>query len=54
MLPNVVQVGDTTGGGSGFPLSSELPNGWSVRFSSSPIYGIIEKAREILNKKVAQ
>ena len=83
MLPNVVQVGDTTGGGSGFPLSSELPNGWSVRFSSSPIYnankkqiefgigpypenkayvgdypltqdGIIERAIEILNKKVAQ
>lgn len=29
-------VGDSTGGGSGFPFSSELPNGWSVRFSSSP------------------
>lgn len=37
-LPNVTIVGDTTGGGSGFPFSSELPNGWSVRFSASPIY----------------
>ncbi len=34
-LPNVKIVGDKTGGGSGFPFSSELPNGWGVRFSSS-------------------
>jgi len=34
-LPNVTIVGDKTGGGSGFPFSSELPNGWGVRFSSS-------------------
>ena len=27
-----------TGGGSGLPFSSELPNGWSVRFSASPMY----------------
>lgn len=32
----VTIIGDKTGGGSGFPFSSELPNGWSVRFSSSP------------------
>lgn len=31
-------IGDKTGGGSGFPFSSELPNGWGVRFSSSPFY----------------
>ncbi len=37
-LPNVTIVGDRTGGGSGLPFSSELPNGWSVRFSASPIY----------------
>lgn len=37
-LPNVTIIGDKTGGGSGLPFSSELPNGWSVRFSSSPIY----------------
>lgn len=35
---NVTVVGDSTGGGSGFPFSSELPNGWSVRFSASPLY----------------
>ena len=33
---DIVQVGDQTGGGSGLPFSSELPNGWSIRFSASP------------------
>lgn len=37
MMPNVTIMGDRTGGGSGFPFSSELPNGWSVRFSASPM-----------------
>ncbi len=37
-LPGVVVIGDCTGGGSGLPFSSELPNGWSIRFSASPIY----------------
>jgi hypothetical protein len=36
--PNGIIVGDKTGGGGGLPLSSELPNGWLVRFSSSPMY----------------
>ncbi len=36
--PNVVVVGDTTGGGAGMPFSSSLPNGWSVRFSACPMY----------------
>ena len=40
ILPNVRSLGDTTGGGSGFPLTSELPNGWRVRFSSSPILDV--------------
>lgn len=35
-LPNVVVVGDRTGGGSGMPFCSELPNGWTLRFSASP------------------
>jgi hypothetical protein len=35
--PNVTIAGDRTGGGSGLPFSSELPNGWSIRFSASPI-----------------
>ncbi len=37
-LPLVTIIGDKTGGGSGLPFSSELPNGWSVRFSSSPTF----------------
>ena len=36
-LPAVTIVGDHTGGGSGMPMSSSLPNGWSVRFSACPI-----------------
>lgn len=36
-LPNVRIVGATTGGGSGMPFSSELTNGWGVRFSASPV-----------------
>lgn len=35
---NVQIMGDSTGGGAGMPLSSELPNGWSVRFSAEPMY----------------
>lgn len=34
----VTHMGDSTGGGSGLPFSSELPNGWSVRFSACPMY----------------
>ncbi len=37
-LPNVTIIGDRTGGGSGLPTSSELPNGWSVRFSACPMF----------------
>ena len=36
--PKVEIVGDQTGGGAGLPFSSELPNGWSVRFSACPMY----------------
>lgn len=36
-LPGVTVVGATTGGGSGMPFSSELSNGWGVRFSASPV-----------------
>ena len=36
--PDVTVVGDNTGGGAGLPMSSELPNGWSVRFSACPMY----------------
>ena len=37
-LPQVKIVGVKTGGGGGLPMSSELPNGWAVRFSSSRTY----------------
>lgn len=37
MLPEVTTLGDRTGGGSGLPFSSELPNGWSIRFSACPV-----------------
>jgi hypothetical protein len=33
--PLVTLLGDTTGGGSGLPFTSELPNGWGVRYSAS-------------------
>jgi hypothetical protein len=38
--PNAIIIGDRTGGGSGLPFSSELPNGWSVRFSASPMFNV--------------
>ncbi len=36
--PKAFILGDKTGGGGGMPLSSELPNGWMVRFSASPMF----------------
>lgn len=38
MKPHFMIVGDKTGGGGGLPMSSELPNGWMIRFSASPMY----------------
>lgn len=38
--PTATILGDKTGGGSGLPFSSELPNGWSVRFSASPMFDV--------------
>lgn len=40
---NVTVLGDKTGGGSGLPFTSELPNGWSVRFSASPMFNAEEE-----------
>ena len=39
-MPLVTIMGDQTGGGSGMPFSSELPIGWSVRFSACPSYDV--------------
>ncbi len=36
-LPRVSIIGSTTGGGSGMPFNSELPNGWGVRFSACSV-----------------
>lgn len=46
LLPQVRIVGDKTGGGSGFPFNSELPNGWLVRFSSSRTLGVNQEQLE--------
>ena len=36
--PRCTLMGDRTGGGSGMPFTSELPNGWSVRYSAVVYY----------------
>lgn len=45
-LPQVIVIGDKTGGGSGMPFNSTLPNGWTVRFSACPILDINGKHTE--------
>ncbi len=36
--PKMIKIcGDRTGGGSGMPFESVLPNGWTLRFSACPI-----------------
>jgi C-terminal processing protease CtpA/Prc len=35
--PNVIQVGQTSGGGGGLPMTHYLPNGWCVVFASNII-----------------
>ncbi len=39
-LPYVTIMGDHTGGGGGLPMSSELPNGWSVRYSATQTFDV--------------
>lgn len=36
-LPQVTIIGDRTGGGSGLPFTYNLPNGWNIRLSASPV-----------------
>lgn len=38
--PFVTIIGDRTGGGGGLPMTSELPNGWVVRYSSSQTFDV--------------
>lgn len=36
--PKIIKIcGDRTGGGSGMPFESVLPNGWPIRFSACPM-----------------
>lgn len=42
----IIIVGDCTGGGAGMPFSSELPNGWGVRFSACPMYDVNKNSTE--------
>jgi C-terminal processing protease CtpA/Prc len=44
--PQATIVGDRTGGGAGMPFSSELPNGWGVRFSACPMFDREKKSTE--------
>ncbi len=37
-LPHVRVAGDWTGGGAGTPVGAELPNGWTVRYSSTQTF----------------
>ncbi len=34
-IPQVILMGDTTGGGSGVPAGFDLPNGWACNYSST-------------------
>lgn len=45
-LPHVAIVGDNTGGGSGMPLNSTLPNGWQVRLSACPTLDVNHRHTE--------
>ena len=45
-LPNVRICGARTGGGGGLPFSSEIPNGWGIRFSACPITDPEDKPTE--------
>jgi hypothetical protein len=45
-LPQCKIVGARTGGGSGMPYSSELPCGWSVRFSACSVLDAYKQTTE--------
>ena len=40
VLDNVTIIGDRSGGGGGVPVTFELPNGWSVRLSTTPMVDV--------------
>ncbi len=45
-LKHVAILGGKTGGGGGLPMSSELPNGWKVRYSSTQTFDLEGKQIE--------
>lgn len=62
-LPYVTIMGDQTGGGGGLPMTSELPNGWVVRYSSTQTFdthgqhiedGIAPDYRIVFDEKQAE
>ena len=44
--PQATIIGDRTGGGAGMPFSSQLPCGWSIRFSACPMYDRDKRSTE--------
>jgi len=42
-IPNMILVGDTTGGGLGLPNGGQLPNGWTYRFSITQTLNLDKK-----------
>lgn len=46
LLPIVKLVGARTGGGSGMPYSSELPNGWGIRMSACSVLDALGNTTE--------
>lgn len=46
LAKNVYRIGQKSGGGSGMPASSELPNGWKVRYSAVKNYDHEMKQQE--------
>ncbi len=39
-IPNIILIGDKTGGGGGLPNGGQLPNGWTYRFSISQSFDL--------------
>lgn len=46
--PKIIKIcGDRTGGGSGMPFESVLPNGWPIRFSACPMLDKDSRSTEL-------
>lgn len=45
-LPQVIHAGATTGGGSGMPVTYELPGGWAIRMSAVSVLDSRHKVTE--------